>query len=105
MYVQMTVWSKSWNWIAIQFGKTKIESYDNVYIKQIRESISIHERNSLSDYAEIDGAFPWRSFWHQSSILSSASAITCSLHLVIVHSLAAQMNDRNDRNAPAYLAI
>lgn len=47
--------------------------------------------------AEIDGAFLWRSFWCQSSLLGSASAVTCSLHLVIVHSLAAQMNDRQKR--------
>lgn len=36
-------------------------------------------------------------FGVQSSMLDSASAVTCSLHLVIVHSLAAQMNDRQKR--------
>lgn len=30
-------------------------------------------------------------------MLGSASAVTCSLHLVIVHSLAAHMNDRQKR--------
>ncbi|GAB1865537.1 hypothetical protein CAJAP_06616 [Camponotus japonicus] len=39
-------------------------------------------------------AFPERSFWHQSPMLDSVSAVTCFSHLVIVHSLAALMNNR-----------
>lgn len=49
------------------------------------------EREKIS--VEAGSAFPERSFWRQSPMLDSVSIVTCSSHLVIVHSLAAQMNN------------